>query len=243
MDEKNISNNSNDDGDGGGGGSIPFSAILDERPWEEAVPRTVLTELYNGDAALTRAIWLLILRNSGLRELTFELSWPKVGFKTVRAPESPFPLHYTLHSESAVFLTAILSRLSTLRHLEIGCGAADYLLCQLAAIMPQLEIFIYIEITNFEPKEIELAVLHRALKRLELKAFVNVDQLRGACEGFPGTDSLFDGRDLRMDSIQWLPRQHWRQWTNNSNNGSIGGEEGGFGMVVHGVAHDLQLIL
>ncbi|KAF9338835.1 hypothetical protein BGZ91_007774 [Linnemannia elongata] len=49
-----------------------------------------------------------------------------------------------------------------------------------------LENFIYIEISNLDTEEIELAVLHRAIKRLELSAFVNVDQLRAPVKGFPG---------------------------------------------------------
>lgn len=188
MDEKNASNNSNGDDDGGEGVGTPFSETLDECPWEEEeeVPRTVITELYHGDAALTRASWLLVLRNPGLRELTFKWSWPKVGFKKVLVPRSQSVLHYTLHSERAAFLTATLSRLSALRHLEIGYGAYDYLLCHLTAILPRLESFIHVDRVNFDPKEIESAMPHRSLKRLEFSAVVTVAQLRALVKGFPG---------------------------------------------------------
>ncbi|KAF9132692.1 hypothetical protein BGW39_011555 [Mortierella sp. 14UC] len=139
---------------------------------------------------LTRATWLLVSRNSGLRCLAFDFAWCVDWIETHLSDDPEYEALPILHPRSIGCLPEILSRLPWLRHIEIGIGADDYLLTQLATVIPNLESFIHSDLVKFDPQAIALQPPHRALKRLVFCSAISSKQLRAIVLAFPEMQHL-----------------------------------------------------
>ena len=184
--------------------SMMLAAIAETSPLESLVPESAFAEDTEGDQARldwTRACWLAVFMNSALRRLTYGgySSLRYVNSLATQSPEeegseggssaagvaedSKMPV---LTSVSESFLVDILSRLSRLRHLELGMNADNFIFHNLATLLPNLESFVHVNRAFIHTRAVQLASPHQALRILDFQQVsITASQLRAIVVAFP----------------------------------------------------------
>lgn len=184
--------------------SILLAAITEKGTLESLMPESAFMEDTERDQARldwTRACWLAVFMNSALRRLTYGgySSLRYVNSLATRSPEeegaeggsfaagmtedSKMPV---LTSVSESFLVEILSRLSRLRHLELGMNTDNFIFHNLATLLPNLESFVHVDRAFIHTGAVQLASPHQALQILDFQQVsITASQLRAIVAAFP----------------------------------------------------------
>lgn len=163
-----------------------------DRLWEISVPIAVF-DGSSGDGssmALTRACWRLVLLNPNLCRL-------HLNRKDIENNIHPFSIQRkagappVLSSAGQDFLRRALSGLWRLQHLEMGLDADNFLLCNLATLLPNLVSFIHVDRATFDPVVLQQAPAHSVLKVLDFReASMTPGGLRAIVVAFPSLTRL-----------------------------------------------------
>ncbi|KAF9139624.1 hypothetical protein BGX30_007678 [Mortierella sp. GBA39] len=182
--------------------SMMLAAIAETSPLKSLVPESAFAEDTEGNRATldwTRACWLVVFMNSALRRLTYGgySSLRYVNFLATQSPEeegggssaagvtedTKMPV---LTSVSESFLVDILSRLSRLRHLELGMNADNFIFHNLATLLPNLDSFVHVDRAFIHTGAVQLASPHQALRILDFQQVsMTASQLRAIVVAFP----------------------------------------------------------
>lgn len=172
-----------------------MSSLVPEN-FDELIPKTAFdNSIYAGKYMdYTRAFWRLVLMNPGLRRLIFHRNWCSSGILDLmtNVSEATNPdgmVTRTLTPTSRSFLLNVLSRLRSLRHLQIGLRTDEFLLCNLNSYLPDLESFVHDEVVDFNPRTVRIDP-HRNLRSLKFTCPISPGQLRTVVAAFPGLETL-----------------------------------------------------
>ncbi|KAF9102452.1 hypothetical protein BGX29_004595 [Mortierella sp. GBA35] len=158
--------------------------------WQSLIPTSAFVEpYYPWTLARTRACWRLILTNPGLRHLVLEELLPILELEANWSEDPDNEIPPVLTPTSRNFLVDAFSRLTSIQHIEIGMIADDFLLGNLATLLPNLTSFIHSDVAYFDPSTI-LSTPHRALKKLEFKGGISTSQFRAIVVAFPALSHL-----------------------------------------------------
>ncbi|KAF9099896.1 hypothetical protein BGX23_009751 [Mortierella sp. AD031] len=161
----------------------------------DEVQETLFQPLVDSAAVmnLTRAYWQVVLMNPGLVRLTFKVRHLRFILPlAVVKPTDPGSLRpaVVLTLESTAFLTNILPRLQSLRHMDVGQNADEFLFINLATGLPNLQSFVHSEYSQFDPEALLLHP-HHNLRHLVFRiASLSAEQLRAVVATFPALCSL-----------------------------------------------------
>lgn len=189
--------------------SMMLAALAEESLLESSVPESAFAEDTEGDQARldwTRACWLAVFMNSALRRLTYG-GYSSLRYVNSLATQSPkeegaeggsSAVGFTedsklpvLTSVSQSFLVDILSRLSRLRHLELGMNADNFIFHNLVTLLPNLESFVHVDRAFIHTGVIRLASPHQALRILDFQQVsITASQLRAIVVAFPALHRL-----------------------------------------------------
>ncbi|KAF9132695.1 hypothetical protein BGW39_011558 [Mortierella sp. 14UC] len=141
---------------------------------------------------LTRAFWLLVFMNPGLRRLELCRIEPLLGmlaFMTEYSVGANGMIISVPTPTSQAFLLNALSRLGSLRHLRVGQKADEFLFRNLGTHFPGLKSFVHSELVHFDPWKVRLDP-HMNLRSLKFICSISPEQLRTIVVGFPALDEL-----------------------------------------------------
>ncbi|KAG0373023.1 hypothetical protein BGX24_012267 [Mortierella sp. AD032] len=174
-------------------GATVTSALVPEE-YDELIPRTVFSNPSEaeGNIDLTRAYWRLVFMNPNLRRLVFLQTTRLSGmlvFVTDTSVGENGMVTSVLTRTSQEFLLDALSRLRSLRHVQVGLNADEFLFCNLATHLPGLKSFVHSELVHFNPWMVRLEP-HGNLRSLTFTCSISPEQLRTVVVGFPGLDEL-----------------------------------------------------
>lgn len=139
---------------------------------------------------LTRACWRLVLLNPNLIRLYLNRKDIKNNihsFSIQKKAGAP-PV---LSSAGQDFLRRVFSGLWRLQHLEMGLDADNFLLCNLATLLPNLVSFVHIDRATFDPAVLQQTPAHSVLKDLDFReASMTPGKLRAIVVAFPALTRL-----------------------------------------------------
>lgn len=124
------------------------------------------------------------MENPGLQHLVFEWNWSILGFNVswgIDKYRYAVPLPGLLTKD---FLSRVFSRITSVRHVNIGFNIDGYLLSNLATLLPNVTSFVYTRQVFFDTVVIQLAP-RPELKRLEFQQGIDIEQLRAIVVAFP----------------------------------------------------------
>ncbi|KAG0308591.1 hypothetical protein BGZ97_013322 [Linnemannia gamsii] len=188
---------------------------------DESIPRDVFTSSQHDDftTSMIKALWQLVLTNPGLGQLVIAADSEDIGFSTAMEVAPFLFLDYevpVLLPRSKIFLSTCLSPLSTLRYLNIGMHADNFLLCNLANLLPSLESFVHSSFVHFDPEVLLSSSPHPSLRSLTFDpGVINLDHLRSILKAFPALENISAHacyHDTAFNS---------KQWNNNNNNSNL----------------------
>ncbi|KAH7052985.1 hypothetical protein BKA57DRAFT_436126 [Linnemannia elongata] len=147
----------------------------------ELVPLAAFSPYIHPGFDRTRVFWRLVLSNPGLRRLIISINSDLMEFAD---------LHMSLSLPPATesFLHSVFTNLHAVRHLEVGLGADDYLLANLATQFPSLESFSYWGL-DFVKSQSLTTLPHLNLRTLTLRTAIR-PRLRSIFTAFPVLLSL-----------------------------------------------------
>ncbi|KAG0063419.1 hypothetical protein BGZ89_009886 [Linnemannia elongata] len=147
----------------------------------ELVPLAAFSPYIHPGFDRTRAFWRIVLSNPGLRRLIISINSDLMEFAD---------LHMSLSLPPATesFLHSVITNLHAVRHLEVGLGADDYLLANLATQFPSLESFSYWGL-DFVKSQSLTTLPHLNLRTLTLRTAIR-PRLQSVFTAFPVLLSL-----------------------------------------------------
>ncbi|KAF9551791.1 hypothetical protein EC957_004114 [Mortierella hygrophila] len=160
--------------------------------WDISVPIAAFDGSSGGGSslALTRAFWRLVLLNPNLGRLYLERADIKdvIHSFSIQKKAGASPL---LSSAAQDFLRGAFSGLWRLQHLVMGLGADNFLLCNLATLLPSLVSFVHVDRATFDPVVLQQAPAHSVLKDLKFReASMTPGELRAIVVAFPALTRL-----------------------------------------------------
>lgn len=170
-----------------------FSLASEE--WGELIPEAAFDKgQHNGRSVdCTRAFWRLAYMNPELRRLTFPKYEGMSGIAGLMANTSVAAngavTSSVLTPTSESFLFSMFARLRSLRHLQVGQRADEFLFCNLSTLLPNLESFVHTEMVDFNPRTVQFDP-HKNLRSLKFICTISHGQLRAVVAAFPGLEVL-----------------------------------------------------
>ncbi|KAG9066949.1 hypothetical protein KI688_012861 [Linnemannia hyalina] len=169
-----------------------MKALGSDSLWDISVPIAAFDGSSGGGSSLTltRAFWRLVLLNPNLGRLCLERADIEDGIHSFsiqkKAGASP-----VLSSAGQDFLRGAFLGLWRLQHLEMGLDADNFLLCNLATLLPSLVSFVHVDRATFDPVVLQQAPAHSVLKDLKFReASMMPGELRAIVVAFPALTRL-----------------------------------------------------
>lgn len=153
----------------------------------ELVPLAAFSPYIHPGFDRTRVFWRLVLSSPGLRRLIISINSDLMEFAD---------LHMSLSLPPATesFLHSVFTNLHAVRHLEVGLGADDYLLANLATQFPSLESFSYWGL-DFVKSQSLTTLPHLNLRTLTLRTAIR-PRLQSVFTAFPVLESYDNGHRI-----------------------------------------------
>ncbi|KAF9152562.1 hypothetical protein BG015_005083 [Linnemannia schmuckeri] len=169
--------------------------LLVSEDWDELIPQAAFDGTYYADRSIdyTRALWRLVYMNPGLRRLVFQrVERMSITFFLMAHPSvapNGAVTSSVLTPTSQSFLLNMLARLRSIRHLQVGQRADEYLFCNLNTLFPSLDSFVHSDMVDFNPRTVRLDP-HRNLRSLKFLCTISPGQLRAVVVAFPELEEL-----------------------------------------------------